>query len=73
VWIKRAGPAWQGVHGVTADEYQSFISKWTAQGYSPTIVSAVGAGNDDVIFAAVLEKGAFSKGWFAIHGHIWSR
>ena len=66
VWLHRAGPAWQEVHGVDANGYQAFLDTWTARGYAPVLVSATGTlGN--AIFAAVLERD-INGPWLARHG-----
>src|SRR5262245_25193323 len=66
VWVRRSGPAWVAVHGVSAAGYQSFFDTWTARGYVPVIVTATGAVNN-AIFAAVFEQG-ISGPWLARHG-----
>jgi len=66
VWVQRAGPAWQAIHGVNAADYQSFFSKWSAAGYYPVLVSATGQSND-AVFASVFEQGNPGP-WSAQHG-----
>ena len=66
VWVQRAGPAWQAIHGVDAADYQTFFSKWSAAGYYPVLVSATGAFND-AVFAAVFEQGNPGP-WSGQHG-----
>jgi CubicO group peptidase (beta-lactamase class C family) len=66
VWVHRAGPAWQEVHGVDAAGYQNFVDRWTAQGYVPVLVSATGPFSD-AVFAAVFEQDV-SGPWVARHG-----
>jgi CubicO group peptidase (beta-lactamase class C family) len=66
VWIHRAGPAWQEVHGVDANGYQSFLDTWRVKGYAPVLVSATGPFSNS-IFAAVLERN-INGHWLARHG-----
>ena len=42
VWVQRAGPAYAAVHGVDANGYQAFFTKWSKAGYHPVLVSATG-------------------------------
>lgn len=55
VWVQRTGPAYAGVHGLSADAYASKVTEMKNAGYLPTIVSATGAGTS-LSFAAVFEK-----------------
>ena len=66
VWVKRAGPGFVAVHGVTAAGYQSFFDTWTPRGYVPVLISATGPVGS-AVFAAVFELG-IRGGWFARHG-----
>jgi len=66
VWVQRTGPAWVAVHGIDANEYQTFFNKWTAQGYVPVLVSATGT-ITNAVFAAVFEQGITGP-WQARHG-----
>ena len=66
VWVQRGGPAWEAVHGVDSNGYQSFFNNWTAKGYVPVLVSATGT-ISNAVFAAVFEQG-ISGPWFARHG-----
>jgi CubicO group peptidase (beta-lactamase class C family) len=66
VWVQRAGPLWVAIHGVDAAGYQSFVTKWSNEGYHPVLVSATGAIND-AVFASVFEQGNPGS-WFGRHG-----
>lgn len=66
VWVKRPGPAFVAVHGVSAAGYQTFFNQSTSQGYGPVLVSATGSASD-AVFAAVFEKGIVGP-WMARHG-----
>jgi CubicO group peptidase (beta-lactamase class C family) len=66
VWVQRSGPAWVAVHNVDATGYQNFFNQWTAQGYVPVLVSAVGP-IATAVFAAVFEQGVAGL-WQARHG-----
>lgn len=60
VMAKRDGPDWVATPAVDAKGYYAFFDKWTAQGYSPAILTATGSAAKPA-FAAVYEKGG--KGW----------
>ncbi|MEZ5967029.1 MAG: serine hydrolase [Planctomycetota bacterium] len=45
VWVRRSGPDFVGFHAVTSSGYQSLFDAWTAQGYVPSLLSAVGSGS----------------------------
>ena len=66
VWVQRAGPAWQGFHGLSASDYQGFFNTWTSKGYYPVIVSATGDGSN-AVFAGKFEQGNPAP-WKARHG-----
>jgi CubicO group peptidase (beta-lactamase class C family) len=66
VWVQRSGPAYAAVHGVDANGYQAFFTKWSNQGYHPVLVSATGE-IGDAVFAAVFEQGDPGP-WFGRHG-----
>jgi CubicO group peptidase (beta-lactamase class C family) len=66
VWVQRAGPAWEAIHGVDAAGYQSFFTKWSNAGYYPVLVSATGAFNN-AVFASVFEQGNPGP-WSGSHG-----
>jgi CubicO group peptidase (beta-lactamase class C family) len=65
IWEKKAGPAWQARHGLTAEQYQAAVNDMTKQGYGLSHVSAFSAGGQPR-FAAIFEKG--SPAWVARHG-----
>ncbi|MBK8979038.1 MAG: serine hydrolase [Planctomycetes bacterium] len=52
VWVRRSGPRFAGVHGLTRAQYASWRTSTRAAGYRPLLVTASGAGTDEV-FAAV--------------------
>ena len=66
VWVQRAGPAYAAVHGVDANGYQAFFTKWSKAGYHPVLVSATGE-IGDAVFAAVFEQGDPGP-WLGRHG-----
>jgi CubicO group peptidase (beta-lactamase class C family) len=66
VWVQRGGPAYAAVHGVDANGYQAFFTKWSKQGYHPVLVSATGE-IGDAVFAAEFEQGDPGP-WFGRHG-----
>ncbi|HEX8347875.1 MAG TPA: serine hydrolase [Actinoplanes sp.] len=53
VWVKRAGPAFAGIHGATAAQFQSFFDTWAAKGYTPVLLTATGPAENPV-FASVM-------------------
>ena len=55
VWVKRAGPAWQAVHGLNAASYQQTFNDLTRKGYVPVLLSATGPSSNPV-FAGTFEK-----------------
>lgn len=65
IWEKKAGPAWQARHGLTAEQYQAAVNDMTKQGYGLSHVSAFSTGGQPR-FAAIFEKG--SPAWVARHG-----
>ncbi|MBF9130159.1 serine hydrolase [Plantactinospora sp. S1510] len=69
VWVRRPGPAWQGVHGLSARDYQSCVDELSDLGFAPTVLSVVGTSGAEV-FAAVFEQRADEQ-WFARHGLGW--
>ncbi|MFC6015716.1 serine hydrolase [Plantactinospora solaniradicis] len=69
VWVQRSGPAWRGVHGLSAREYQACVDELSDLGFAPTVLSVVGASGAEV-FAAVFEQRADEQ-WFARHGLRW--
>jgi CubicO group peptidase (beta-lactamase class C family) len=69
VWVRRPGPAWWAIHGLSATQYQARFTELVSQGYAPVLVSAAGSGGNE-IFAAVFEQGMMDP-WFARHGLRW--
>lgn len=55
VWVQRSGPAFAGIHGATAAQFQTFFDTWAAQGYSPVLLTATGPANAPV-FASIMER-----------------
>ena len=55
VWIRRPGPDWSAVHGVSAAGYQAAFDNAAAAGFHPTIISAAGP-PANAVFAGVFEK-----------------
>jgi CubicO group peptidase (beta-lactamase class C family) len=56
VWVKRSGPAWAAVHGVSATDYNSWSSSMHDQGYRLRLFTGVGGTLSQARFAAVMEK-----------------
>ena len=69
VWVQRQGPAAVAVHGLTGGQYQSRFDQLTAQGFSPILLSATGAG-ENATFTALFEQGVPEPG-FARHNLRW--
>lgn len=55
IFATRPGPDFVGTHGVDAAGLQAFFNANAARGYSPTILSATGPG-DDPVFLCVMEQ-----------------
>jgi CubicO group peptidase (beta-lactamase class C family) len=55
VWVKRAGPDWSAVHGVTFAGYQAAFDNAVAAGFKPVLLAATGPANDPV-FAGTFEQ-----------------
>jgi hypothetical protein len=55
VWVRRPGPNWSAVHGVSAAGYQAAFDNATAAGLHPTIISAAGPASS-AVFAGVFEQ-----------------
>jgi hypothetical protein len=55
VWEKKAGPAWRGVHGLSAAQYQSTFNDLKGKGFLPVIITATGSGAG-ARFAGVFTK-----------------
>ena len=66
LWTRKAGPAWQARHGISAAVYQTTFTQLVAQGYRPIRVSAFAtpAGTQ---FAAIFDKSTVTQ-WEAHHG-----
>jgi CubicO group peptidase (beta-lactamase class C family) len=54
VWVQRAGPAFVGIHGAPTAQFQTFFDTWSAQGFSPVLLTATGPA-DDPVFASIME------------------
>lgn len=65
IWEKKAGPAWQARHGLTAEQYQAAVTDMSKQGFGLSHVSAFSVGGSPR-FAAIFEKGG--PAWVARHG-----
>jgi Bacterial tandem repeat domain 1 len=55
VWVRRAGPVWSAVHGLTSSQYQAAFDLATADGKHPTILTVAGSASNPV-FAGVFEQ-----------------
>lgn len=55
VWVQRAGPAWQAVHGVNASTYQAIFDDLTRKGFVAVLLSAAGP-RANPVFAGTFEK-----------------
>lgn len=66
IWVQRAGPAWQAVHGQTAGQYQATFDRLTAEGYHPVEVSGYEVAGTTK-YAALFEAGS-ALPWVARHG-----
>ena len=69
VWVKRPGPKWVAVHGLSAEQYQARFNEVTGHGFAPMLVSATGPA-ERATFAALFEKGVDCP-WFARHNLRW--
>ncbi|MBE1489827.1 serine hydrolase [Plantactinospora soyae] len=69
VWVRRPGPDWRGVHGLSAPDYQACLDELSDQGFAPTVLSVVGPLGAEV-FAAVFEQRTEEQ-WFARQGLGW--
>jgi CubicO group peptidase (beta-lactamase class C family) len=66
IWEKTNGPNYVARHGLTSAQYQAEFTKWTGQGYRPTLVEGYGIGNQ-AFYAAIWEKKA-GPAYVARHG-----
>jgi len=65
-WEQAAGPAWQGRHGLTAEQHQQTFDELTRQGYR--LVGVNGYGIDgDAYYASIWEQRE-GPAWQARHG-----
>lgn len=55
VWVRRTGPDWSAVHGLTSAQYQAAFNQATADGKHPTILTVAGSASNPV-FAGVFEQ-----------------
>lgn len=65
IWEKKAGPAWQARHGLTAEQYQAAVADMSKNGFALSHVSAFSLSGSPR-FAAIFEKGG--PAWVARHG-----
>ncbi|HEX2446114.1 MAG TPA: serine hydrolase [Vicinamibacterales bacterium] len=66
LWEKKAGPAWEARHGLTAAQYQQTFDQLAAQGYRLKYVSGHAFGGQDRYAAVWVKEGG--PGWAARHG-----
>lgn len=66
VWVKDGGPAYVARAGLTAAEYQAFVTGLAGQGFRPRSLSAFSV-NGEERFAAVFEQ-VGGTAWVARHG-----
>ena len=67
VWVRRSGPQWRAVHGISEFGYRSLVDQWGGEGYVPVLVSATGTVSSsglDTVFAGVFERG-IAGNWHA--------
>jgi CubicO group peptidase (beta-lactamase class C family) len=57
VWVRRGGPGFAGVHGLTRSQYQTWRTNTIAAGFRPHLVSAAGDGSNEVFAAVYLADG----------------
>lgn len=56
IWDRKATPAWQARHGLTAAQYQTEFDRWVGQGYRLALVSGYTLDSDKDRFAAIWVK-----------------
>ena len=66
VWVRREGPAWEAVHGLTAEAYQQAFDEHLARGFRLTCISGYAEAGQPR-YAAVWEQSAGPE-WQARHG-----
>ena len=66
LWEKKAGPAWEARHGLTAAQYQQTFDQLVAQGYRLKYVSGHAFGGQDRYAAVWVKEGG--PAWAARHG-----
>ena len=66
LWEKKAGPAWEARHGLTAAQYQQTFDQLVAQGYRLKYVSGHAFGGQDRYAAIWVKEGG--PAWAARHG-----
>ena len=69
VWVTSDGRAWAGLHNLDAAGYQQRFNELTANGLTPSVVSAAGTGGR-AVFAALFEQRDVGA-WTARHGLEW--
>ena len=69
VWVASDGRAWAGLHNLDAAGYQQRFNELTANGLTPSVVSAAGS-VDRAVLAALFEQRDVGA-WTARHGLTW--
>jgi hypothetical protein len=69
VWVENDGRAWAGLHNLDAAGYQQRFNELTANGLTPSVVSAAGPVGR-AVFAALFEQRDVGA-WTARHGLTW--
>jgi CubicO group peptidase (beta-lactamase class C family) len=69
VWVTSDGRAWAGLHNLDAAGYQQRFNELTANGLTPSVVSAAGPVGR-AVFAALFEQRDVGA-WTARHGLTW--
>jgi len=65
IWVKKAGPAWEGRHGLSSADYQASFNDLSGKGYRLMSVSGYAVGGQPK-FAAIWEKNS-GMAWAAKH------
>ena len=67
IWEQSNGPAWEGRHGLTSDEYQVEFETLVGQGFLPIDISGYEI-DGEARYAAIFEEGTGLESWDARHG-----
>ena len=67
IWEQSNGPAWEGRHGLTGDEYQVEYETLVGQGFLPIDISGYEI-DGEARYAAIFEEGTGLESWDARHG-----